>query len=461
MKDGDKKKVLENSADSVVESLKAKKEKKNPNREAQLENSARFNATLQKHVNLQEVEKPKSEPVPQKEMSPEQLAEIEKLKKKNEEFNKQKLIFSAHKNVDKEAVKEEVKEEATKKKKKKKKKKGEVIAKTRFGRPIKKYPKEPNFFNNARVATLPLLKILFPAKFYNLDKFDETRTQIIIANHLSYIDPCPIMMELMPKNPNFLIKKEVFQSKRLYSWFFSKSGGIPIDRGELDMLAIKDALSVLQKNESLLIFPEGTRNRKDENTLLPIKEGTAWLAIKAQKPILPIYIDGRPKLFKKSHIIIGETIEMNSYVSMPLKEAIQELTAEIRNQMLVLREEIHVLRNKKEKKRPKADEYKDAIRVEIPDVAESAKRFSQIIIGDESIAENKKEELPKEKVETSKKEEKTEKEVVEKKEPETKEKKTVKKAKTTTKKKSTTKKSTTKKTKTKKTTNSSKKDGKK
>jgi 1-acyl-sn-glycerol-3-phosphate acyltransferase len=54
--------------------------------------------------------------------------------------------------------------------------------------------------------------------------------------------------------------------------------------------AILKMLRLLQQGEAIMIMPEGETNW--DGRLAPIKPGTAWLAIKAQVPIVPCGING-------------------------------------------------------------------------------------------------------------------------------------------------------------------------
>ena len=55
-------------------------------------------------------------------------------------------------------------------------------------------------------------------------------------------------------------KKELFENKAL-GWAFRQVHGFPVDRGNMDMGAIRTAMGVLKAGETLGIFPEGTRSK--------------------------------------------------------------------------------------------------------------------------------------------------------------------------------------------------------
>jgi 1-acyl-sn-glycerol-3-phosphate acyltransferase len=72
---------------------------------------------------------------------------------------------------------------------------------------------------------------------------------------------------------------------------------------------------VLQRGEALVLFPEG--ERKDGPVVQPLFEGAAYLAGRADVPIVPVGIGGSAKVMprhakvihpRKVHVIVGPPI---------------------------------------------------------------------------------------------------------------------------------------------------------
>ena len=64
----------------------------------------------------------------------------------------------------------------------------------------------------------------------------------------------------------------------------------------------------MKNNNIVCIFPEGTIN-KTNNYILPFKYGAVSIAHKANRPIVPFAIIGKPKIFNyRVKIIIGKPI---------------------------------------------------------------------------------------------------------------------------------------------------------
>jgi len=67
-------------------------------------------------------------------------------------------------------------------------------------------------------------------------------------------------------------------------------GSFPVKRGAADREAMRTAAELLTAGESLLVFPEGTR--QSGNQIAEVFDGTAYLAAKGRASIVPVAIAG-------------------------------------------------------------------------------------------------------------------------------------------------------------------------
>ena len=159
-------------------------------------------------------------------------------------------------------------------------------------------------FYNIVVRILKILVFLiFNLEIYNSESFSKSKGRYIICcNHTSMIDPVIIAVSTKRKI-HYMGKKELFQNKFL-GYIFSKLGAFPVDREGVSFSAIKNSVAVLNKNEVLGIFPEGTRvHGYNENNAKP---GIALIAYKTNAKIIPVYIEGNYKFRGKIKIFFGE-----------------------------------------------------------------------------------------------------------------------------------------------------------
>jgi 1-acyl-sn-glycerol-3-phosphate acyltransferase len=113
---------------------------------------------------------------------------------------------------------------------------------------------------------------------------------VFAANHTSYMDT-PVVFASLPFQFRILAKKELF-TLPFIGWYLTRSGQLPIDtanpRATLSSFAA--AVRTLRNGLSVFVFPEGARTPTGE--LRDFQNGAAYLALRAQVPIVPIALLG-------------------------------------------------------------------------------------------------------------------------------------------------------------------------
>lgn len=146
--------------------------------------------------------------------------------------------------------------------------------------------------------------MLIPTRIIGKENRVKKGRVIVICNHQSLFD-CFLLIMNYGRKLIFLSKKEMFQN-RIVAWILRKMGVISIDRDNVSISSIKEIIKSLGNENAVCIFPEGTRNRSGNGSLLPFKDGVGLFATRTNSPISPIYIKGKPRLFHRSTMTIGE-----------------------------------------------------------------------------------------------------------------------------------------------------------
>jgi 1-acyl-sn-glycerol-3-phosphate acyltransferase len=132
---------------------------------------------------------------------------------------------------------------------------------------------------------------------------------VFCANHESNVDP-PILFDKLHRAVRILYKRELDKIP-VMTRSFRMGGFIPVDRGNKESAtkSIDMGAASLRAGHSFLIFPEGTRSKTGQ--LLPFKKGGFVMAIKAQKPIVPVAVSGgRAAMRRGSWIIRPVTVSI-------------------------------------------------------------------------------------------------------------------------------------------------------
>ena len=139
---------------------------------------------------------------------------------------------------------------------------------------------DDKFYHPMKFLLSPLAKILFRPKFINKEVFNDrdNKKTIILCNHRYNLDPIMICMPVK-KTVHFLGKLEIMNAF-LIKHFLRHVGIIPVDRTKKSPEVFQVVKEYLDNNEFIALFPEGTRNKKlNETKLLDFKYGAAKMAI--------------------------------------------------------------------------------------------------------------------------------------------------------------------------------------
>ena len=163
---------------------------------------------------------------------------------------------------------------------------------------------------------LPLAWLVFHIGFRvrtegreNLKKI-RTSGYILAPNHISAIDPVfVIITRFWGRRMIVFAKKELFEINAFLSWFFRCAGAMCVRGTKEEAAVIDETVARCQNGESLLIFPEGTREK--DGTFLQPKSGLFVIAAAAAVDVVPVRIhyetpDGKMKLFCKVRVVYGE-----------------------------------------------------------------------------------------------------------------------------------------------------------
>jgi len=159
------------------------------------------------------------------------------------------------------------------------------------------------------VGTIAIYFAYFP-KFIGRKNTKIKGKGIVISNHTSFWDPL-IISVVFRRQIYWMSKAELLKSKFAKAFFLGVKA-FSVERGTSDFAAIKHTFKVLKKGKLLGIFPEGTRQK--DGKMIKFESGTAFIALKNNAPVIPIYFRGDYKFFKRKKVIIGEPILLSDHV---------------------------------------------------------------------------------------------------------------------------------------------------
>ncbi|MDQ0337762.1 1-acyl-sn-glycerol-3-phosphate acyltransferase [Caldalkalibacillus uzonensis] len=152
-----------------------------------------------------------------------------------------------------------------------------------------------------------LYRILFRYEAVGLKHIPRRGAVLLCANHISNWDP-PLVGIPLERRVNFMAKQELFKIP-LLAQLLRYLGAFPVKRGASDKRAIRTALSRLQEEKVVVIFPEGTRSKTGQ--LGKAFTGSGFLALKEPCTVIPVAIIGPYRLFRKVKIVYGPPVSID------------------------------------------------------------------------------------------------------------------------------------------------------
>jgi 1-acyl-sn-glycerol-3-phosphate acyltransferase len=156
---------------------------------------------------------------------------------------------------------------------------------------------------------------------------------VYASNHTSYMDT-PVIFAALPFQFRILAKKELWPIPFI-GWHLNRSGQLPIDtvNTHATLSSLGAGVRALRAGMPLFVFPEGART--PTGNLQTFLAGAAFLAIRAQVPLIPIALSGVYDLLPihtrhfypcQLTLTVGEPI---STAGMTIRQA-EELIARLR-----------------------------------------------------------------------------------------------------------------------------------
>lgn len=149
-------------------------------------------------------------------------------------------------------------------------------------------------YTAAKVLAWAAFHTFFRLRTYGVDQAPRKGPLLVASNHVSSLDPVIVGTGL--RRRVYFMARETLLSG-FWGWVMQVAGARPIRRDSADRSAIGQALELLERGCSVVMFPEGTRSVNGR--VREIRAGIGMIAAKAGCPILPVYIAGAGELLPR------------------------------------------------------------------------------------------------------------------------------------------------------------------
>jgi 1-acyl-sn-glycerol-3-phosphate acyltransferase len=202
------------------------------------------------------------------------------------------------------------------------------------------------FYRFVRALILGAAKVIFRLEIHGRERLPADGAYVLAPGaHRSNIEIFVVCL-ITTRRLRYMGKDSVWKHAAS-DWFFSSLGGFPVNRDGADREALNQTLDIVAGGEPVVMFPEGTRRTGPTIDPEHLRDGVAYVASRAQIPIVPLGIGGSEKAMPpgakylrptKMVLVVGDPM-----APPPLKESgrvsrsgMRATTAELRTRLQAL-----------------------------------------------------------------------------------------------------------------------------
>lgn len=158
---------------------------------------------------------------------------------------------------------------------------------------------------------------------------------VYISNHQSYLDPILMTMGLL-RPCSYMARASLFKPPG-FGPLIRSLNAFPVDRDQVDMSAMKEAIARAKAGGQVVIYAEGTRTL--DGRIAPLLPIAALPARRAGATIIPVVIDGAYECWPRTQILPSPghiTVQYGQPIAPEIAKAVDgsELMRRIRAEMI-------------------------------------------------------------------------------------------------------------------------------
>lgn len=216
-------------------------------------------------------------------------------------------------------------------------------------------PRIPAGFRVAAALVKPVLTLSTRREWSGGEHLPQDQGFIAVSNHATYADPFTVAHYLYDHGfaPHFLAKASLFEIP-VVGRYLASLDHVPVHRGSAQAReAVDAAVKLLERGDSIALFPEGTLTRDPDLWPMLARTGAARMALAHDVPVIPIAQWGahellpqyskRPSLVPRKKVVVqaGPPVDLEEFRGRPLDiEVLRSATDRIMATLTSMLEEI-------------------------------------------------------------------------------------------------------------------------
>lgn len=165
---------------------------------------------------------------------------------------------------------------------------------------------------------------------------------IVASNHNSVMDVAAMLFVLWRRIPRTLVAEVMYTKNPFLSFLLKALGCIKVNREAHDLSFMDKCSKILEKGGLVEVYPESRLPLKGEETPLPFKPSTVYMALESGAPIIPIYNEGKYYSKTTNRMMVGKPFYAREYYDDNLSECenAEIITKKLRERIIELKNEL-------------------------------------------------------------------------------------------------------------------------
>jgi len=190
-----------------------------------------------------------------------------------------------------------------------------------------------------KIVIMPFFFLIFRPVIHNWKGLRSEGPVMYLCNHFSLADAVAIAA-VSPRTIRFMALESLFK-KPIANAFFKSLYMVPAGEGGGSRLGpVKKAIALLNEGYAFGIFPEGHRSPL-YTEMDAFEKGAAFIALRANVPIIPVYMDPLSWKRLRLRMVVGDRIVPEEVkAECPGQKPVDALTDRIVDTLTTLRTEV-------------------------------------------------------------------------------------------------------------------------
>ncbi len=196
----------------------------------------------------------------------------------------------------------------------------------------------------AHMACYTWMASCYGYRVWGVRNVPRTGPVLLLSNHQSFLDPIINAIGCHHRQFYALARSSLFANPA-FGWLIRSINAFPVNRGGVDLAAMRYAIGLLKSGHALLVYPEGTRT--PDGITKPFASGTMLLVRRARPVVVPVAIAGAfdawpkgrklPHLFGKIAMEFGKPIPAQQLIEMGDEQGLEHVRQTIESMRKRLR----------------------------------------------------------------------------------------------------------------------------